>query len=115
MSNRIQPAAPEEYVPMVKDVGLALRTLLATVDETIPVLPASTHREIEMAQKLLNSDLAELISKMKLAQQYVMTSLQKDYKKQMLMAAHALAVDAKNLLDVIDQSRLKMISQIRPQ
>ncbi|XP_062414280.1 protein tyrosine kinase 2aa isoform X4 [Pungitius pungitius] len=109
MSNRIQPAAPEEYVPMVKEVGLALRTLLATVDETLPVLPPSTHREIEMAQKLLNSDLAELIAKMKLAQQYVMTSLQKDYKKQMLMAAHALAVDAKNLLDVIDQSRLKMI------
>ncbi|XP_053301998.1 protein tyrosine kinase 2aa isoform X4 [Pleuronectes platessa] len=114
MSNRIQPAAPEEYVPMVKEVGLALRTLLATVDETIPVLPPSTHREIEMAQKLLNSDLAELIAKMKLAQQYVMTSLQKDYKKQMLMAAHALAVDAKNLLDVIDQSRLKMITQTRP-
>ncbi|XP_035476186.1 protein tyrosine kinase 2aa isoform X7 [Scophthalmus maximus] len=114
MSNRIQPAAPEEYVPMVKEVGLALRTLLATVDETLPVLPASTHREIEMAQKLLNSDLAELIAKMKLAQQYVMTSLQKDYKKQMLMAAHALAVDAKNLLDVIDQSRLKMITQTRP-
>lgn len=109
MSNRIQPAAPEEYIPMVKEVGLALRTLLATVDETLPALPASTHREIEMAQKLLNSDLAELIAKMKLAQQYVMTSLQKDYKKQMLMAAHALAVDAKNLLDVIDQSRLKMI------
>ena len=41
-------------------------------------------------------------------------SLQKDYKKQMLMAAHALAVDAKNLLDVIDQSRLKMITQTRP-
>ncbi|XP_024117404.1 protein tyrosine kinase 2aa isoform X10 [Oryzias melastigma] len=114
MSNRIQPAAPEEYVPMVKEVGLALRTLLATVDETIPVLPAGTHREIEMAQKLLNSDLAELIAKMKLAQQYVMTSLQKDYKKQMLMAAHALAVDAKNLLDVIDQARLKLINQTRP-
>ncbi|KAM4631113.1 protein tyrosine kinase 2aa [Polymixia lowei] len=114
MSSRIQPAAPEEYVPMVKEVGLALRTLLATVDETIPVLPASTHREIEMAQKLLNSDLAELIGKMKLAQQYVMTSLQHDYKKQMLTAAHALAVDAKNLLDVIDQSRLKMIANTRP-
>lgn len=82
MSSKIQPAPPEEYVPMVKEVGLALRTLLATVDETIPVLPASTHREIEMAQKLLNSDLGELISKMKLAQQYVMTSLQQEYKKQ---------------------------------
>ncbi|XP_076016821.1 focal adhesion kinase 1-like isoform X2 [Genypterus blacodes] len=114
MSSKIQPAPPEEYVPMVKDVGLALRTLLATVDETIPQLPASTHREIEMAQKLLNSDLAELIGKMKLAQQYVMTSLQQDYKKQMLTAAHALAVDAKNLLDVIDQSRLKLMAQPRP-
>uniref|UniRef100_A0A8C3SU46 Protein tyrosine kinase 2 n=1 Tax=Chelydra serpentina TaxID=8475 RepID=A0A8C3SU46_CHESE len=114
MSSKIQPAPPEEYVPMVKEVGLALRTLLATVDETIPVLPASTHREIEMAQKLLNSDLAELINKMKLAQQYVMTSLQQEYKKQMLTAAHALAVDAKNLLDVIDQARLKMIGQSRP-
>ncbi|XP_062914845.1 focal adhesion kinase 1 isoform X14 [Mobula hypostoma] len=115
MSSKIQPAPPEEYIPMVKEVGLALRTLLATVDETISSLPASTHREIEMAQKLLNSDLAELISKMKLAQQYVMTTLQHDYKKQMLTAAHALAVDAKNLLDVIDQARLKMIgSQTRP-
>ncbi|XP_077022796.1 focal adhesion kinase 1 isoform X5 [Tamandua tetradactyla] len=114
MSSKIQPAPPEEYVPMVKEVGLALRTLLATVDETIPVLPASTHREIEMAQKLLNSDLGELINKMKLAQQYVMTSLQQEYKKQMLTAAHALAVDAKNLLDVIDQARLKMIGQTRP-
>uniref|UniRef100_A0A672KHA2 Focal adhesion kinase 1 n=1 Tax=Sinocyclocheilus grahami TaxID=75366 RepID=A0A672KHA2_SINGR len=115
MSSKIQPAPPEEYVPMVKEVGLALRTLLATVDETIPLLPAHTHREIEMAQKLLNSDLAELINKMKLAQQYVMTSLQQDYKKQMLTAAHALAVDAKNLLDVIDQARLKMLGQARPQ
>lgn len=41
-------------------------------------------------------------------------SLQQDYKKQMLTAAHALAVDAKNLLDVIDQSRLKMMAQSRP-
>ncbi|XP_021798630.1 focal adhesion kinase 1 isoform X36 [Papio anubis] len=114
MSSKIQPAPPEEYVPMVKEVGLALRTLLATVDETIPLLPASTHREIEMAQKLLNSDLGELINKMKLAQQYVMTSLQQEYKKQMLTAAHALAVDAKNLLDVIDQARLKMLGQTRP-
>ncbi|TSK34781.1 Focal adhesion kinase 1 [Bagarius yarrelli] len=114
MSSKIQPAPPEEYVPMVKDVGLALRNLLATVDETIPLLPTHTHREVEMAQKLLNSDLAELINKMKLAQQYVMTSLQQDYKKQMLTAAHALAVDAKNLLDVIDQARLKMLGQAKP-
>lgn len=45
---------------------------------------------------------------------YYLFSLQQDYKKQMLTAAHALAVDAKNLLDVIDQSRLKMMAQSRP-
>lgn len=78
MSSRIQPAPPEEYVPMVKvspghdvmeetvrrnniitcaspssqGVGLALRTLLATVDETIPVLPASTHREVGVSSRI---------------------------------------------------------------
>lgn len=31
---------------LFQDVGLALRTLLATVDETLPQLPASTHREV---------------------------------------------------------------------
>uniref|UniRef100_A0A8C7DAI3 non-specific protein-tyrosine kinase n=1 Tax=Oncorhynchus kisutch TaxID=8019 RepID=A0A8C7DAI3_ONCKI len=97
MSSKIQPAPPEEYVPMVKVSCLFFNSCLS--------LPL----QIEMAQKLLNSDLAELINKMKLAQQYVLTSLQQDYKKQMLTAAHALAVDAKNLLDVIDQARLKMI------
>ena len=45
---------------------------------------------------------------------FLYRSLQQDYKKQMLTAAHALAVDAKNLLDVIDQSRLKMMAQSRP-
>lgn len=67
-----------------------------------------------MAQKLLNSDLGEVISKTKLAQQCVVTSLQQEYKKQVLTAAHALAVDAKNLLDVIDQARLKPRGQTRP-
>lgn len=32
---------------------MALRTLLATVDETLPVLPASTHREVGTAHVLL--------------------------------------------------------------
>uniref|UniRef100_A0A3B3C0Q3 Focal adhesion kinase 1 n=1 Tax=Oryzias melastigma TaxID=30732 RepID=A0A3B3C0Q3_ORYME len=108
MSSKIQPAPPEEYVPMVK-VMESHRSSSLQYPVDLSVLAA-----IEMAQKLLNSDLAELIGKMKLAQQYVMTSLQQDYKKQMLTAAHALAVDAKNLLDVIDQSRLKMMTHSRP-
>lgn len=36
---------------------MALRTLLATVDETLPVLPASTHREVGTAHVLLSPRL----------------------------------------------------------
>nr|XP_020660201.1 focal adhesion kinase 1 isoform X6 [Pogona vitticeps] len=112
MSSKIQPAPPEEYVPMVK-VGELFPPFLKHLHTGLLTCPVETRKTIEMAQKLLNSDLAELINKMKLAQQYVMTSLQQEYKKQMLTAAHALAVDAKNLLDVIDQARLKSIGQSR--
>lgn len=36
-----------------------------------------------------------------------MTSLSEECKKQMLTAAHTLAVDAKNLLDAVDQARVR--------
>lgn len=63
--------------------------------------------QIEGTQKLLNKDLADLISKMKLAQQNSVTSLSEECKKQMLTAAHTLAVDTKNLLDAVDQARVR--------
>lgn len=63
--------------------------------------------QIEGTQKLLNKDLAELISKMRLAQQNAVTSLKDECKKQMLAAAHTLAMDSKNLLDAVDQARVR--------
>lgn len=62
--------------------------------------------QIEGTQKLLNKDLAELINKMRLAQQNAITSLSEECKRQMLAASHTLAVDAKNLLDAVDQARV---------
>ena len=62
--------------------------------------------QIEGTQKLLNKDLAELINKMRLAQQNAVTSLSEDCKRQMLTASHTLAVDAKNLLDAVDQAKV---------
>lgn len=52
-----------------------------------------------MAHKVLSSDMAELVAKMKLAQKYAETTLGQDNKRLMLAAAHALAIDAKNLYD----------------
>ncbi|KAM5164588.1 protein-tyrosine kinase 2-beta [Mantella aurantiaca] len=107
LKNDIYQIPPEEYVGVVKNVGLVLRKLIGSVDEILPSLPQSSRTEIEGTQKLLSKDLADLISKMRLAQQNAVTSLSEECKKQMLTASHALAVDAKNLLDSVDQARVR--------
>lgn len=58
-----------------------------------------------MAHKVLSSDMATLISSMRLAQQYSTTLLDGEYRKGMLKAAHVLAMDSKNLLDAVDSAR----------
>ncbi|XP_029324735.1 protein-tyrosine kinase 2-beta isoform X2 [Mus caroli] len=106
LKNKLGQLPPEDYVGVVKNVGLNLRKLISSVDNLLPSLPASSRTEIEGTQKLLNKDLAELINKMKLAQQNAVTSLSEDCKRQMLTASHTLAVDAKNLLDAVDQAKV---------
>lgn len=44
---------------------------------------------------------------MRLAQQNAITSLKEECKKQMLAAAHNLAMDSKNMLDAVDQARVR--------
>ncbi|CAH1253592.1 PTK2 [Branchiostoma lanceolatum] len=107
MSNKLQYAKADQYVMLVKEVGLALKSLLTSVDEVTSRIPADLHREIEMAHKVLSSDMANLIEKMKLAQKYSNTTLDQEYKKGMLQSAHILAMDAKNLLDAVDSARIK--------
>ena len=63
--------------------------------------------QIKGTERLLNKDLGELISKMRLAQQNAVTSLRQDCQRQMLAAAHTLAVDSKSLLDAVDQARVR--------
>ncbi|NXX86588.1 FAK2 kinase, partial [Urocolius indicus] len=107
LKNEISLLPPEGYILVVKNVGLSLRKLIGSVDEILPILPAASRTEIEGTQKLLNKDLAELINKMRLAQQNAITSLSEECKRQMLTASHTLAVDAKNLLDAVDQAKVQ--------
>ncbi|XP_066930662.1 focal adhesion kinase 1-like isoform X2 [Clytia hemisphaerica] len=101
----VQHAQPEEFVDLVKVVGLNLRDLLAEVDNGVQNIPESAQKEIEMAHKVLSSDMAELVAKMKLAQKYAETTLGQENKRLMLAAAHALAIDAKNLYDTYSKVR----------
>ena len=58
-----------------------------------------------MAHKVLSADMADLIAALKTVQKYVGTTLEDSYKKEMLSAAHVLAVDGKHLFDVVDAAR----------
>jgi len=90
-------------------VGLELRGLLASVDALFSTLPLWSHREIEMTHKVLSKDMAGLVQSMKLAQQYSRTTVESEYRKAMLQSAHILVVNSKNLLDSIDQVRLRLL------
>ncbi|TKS76416.1 Protein-tyrosine kinase 2-beta [Collichthys lucidus] len=107
LKNDIVTLPPEKYITLVQSVGMALRDLIHNVDNILPTLHESVRTEIEGTQKLLNNDMAELISKMRLAQQNAITSLKDECKKQMLAAAHTLAMDSKNMLDAVDQARVR--------
>jgi len=63
-----------------------------------------------MAHQVLSSDMAQLINAMRLAQQYGSTLLDSPYRKSMLQSAHVLAVDAKHLLETVDDARRRKVA-----
>ncbi|CAG4939517.1 unnamed protein product [Colias eurytheme] len=95
-------AGPDGILRAVRAVGAALRHLCATVDRLVPAYPPSAQREVEMAHQVLSKDMSALVEAMRLAIHYHSTTLHHEYTKSMLAAAHVLAMDAKNLLDVVD-------------
>ncbi|XP_034030024.1 protein-tyrosine kinase 2-beta-like [Thalassophryne amazonica] len=107
LKNDVNTLPVSEYPNAIKAVGFTLRSLVQSVDEILPSLHSSLRTEIEGTEKLLNKDLGELINKMRLAQQNSVTSLKEECQRQMLAAAHTLALDSKNLLDAVDQARVR--------
>lgn len=93
---------PGAVLGAVRHVGAELRTLCGTVDLLVGLYPPAAQREVEMAHQVLSKDMAALVEAMRLAIQYHDTTLHHEYTKSMLAAAHVLAMDAKNLLDVVD-------------
>lgn len=105
LSQGVQQSHADQYLELVRKVGLELRSLLSSVDSLVDLFNSAAKREVELAHKVLSKDMSNLVDAMKLAQQYSSTTLDADYRKGMLGAAHVLAMDAKNLLDVVDSIR----------
>ncbi|XP_077600834.1 protein-tyrosine kinase 2-beta-like [Stigmatopora nigra] len=107
LKNEVNMLPASEYPNAIKEVGVTLRSLIQHVDDITPSLHSSVTNEIAGTKKLLNKDLGELINKMRLAQQNSVTTLKQECQRQMLAAAHTLALNSKNLLDAVDQARVR--------
>ncbi|XP_059088260.1 focal adhesion kinase 1-like isoform X3 [Tigriopus californicus] len=107
LSQNVQQRKTSLYLDNVKRVGLELRHLLAAVDHLVPAFPTPSHKKVEMAHKVLSTDMSELVNAMKLVEKYCDTTVEAEYRKGMLSAAHVLAMNAKNLLDVVDSIRIE--------
>ncbi|XP_078711286.1 focal adhesion kinase 1-like [Lampetra fluviatilis] len=105
LNSRSADATSDDLVALVKTVGEALRALLSAVEDELPSLPLDSHRQVEMGERLLNADLGRLIGGLRTAQQYADTTVAQGLRKPLLNHAHVLAIDAKALLDTVDQAR----------
>lgn len=81
LSQGVQQSRADQYLDLVRKVGIELRSLLSSVDGLVEILPVTAHREVEMAHKVLSKDMAELVTAMKLAQSYSATLLDSEYRK----------------------------------
>ena len=58
-----------------------------------------------MAKKTLHSDMTELVSATRKTQAHAATLLVEDFRRDMLKAAHMLALNSKHLLEAVDRGR----------
>ncbi|XP_027204780.2 protein tyrosine kinase 2 Fak [Dermatophagoides pteronyssinus] len=104
----VQELNTTEYIDLVKNVGQELRNLLANVDIFLEAIPDDEHRLITLAQKKLSTDMNDLVESMKKAIMYSETPMEAAYKQNMLEASYILVIDSKNLMDTVDEIRLRI-------
>ena len=46
MTRAVHQATPDQYIDMVKRIGVQLKELLGSVDEQLQTLPSETHLEV---------------------------------------------------------------------
>lgn len=103
----VQHGATVRYLRLVRDVGTELRQLLALVDSMMAELPVWSHREVELAHKVLASDMTGLVRAMHQALGIQLSSLAAESRRAMCQAAHTIVVDSKTLLDTVNSVRAR--------
>jgi len=110
----VQNSCPaENYTQLVKKVGLQLRQLVMSVDTELAVFPSTVVDSIVSRQKQANRAMASLVVAMRQAQQYSATVVAGEYSRGMLAAARALALNAKQLFDILDDARTAVLPTLQ--
>jgi len=110
----VQSSCPaENYTQLVKKIGLQLRQLIISVDVELAVFPSTVADSIVNRQKLANRAMASLVVAMRRAQQYSATVVADEYSRGMLTAARALALNAKQLYDILDDARTVVLPMLQ--
>jgi len=108
LTQAVQNSGRVEYIDLVRNVGIELRALLGSVDNMVYIFPDSAKDEVkiytksillhlkqrmkitvgykkfaqvEMAHKVLSTDMKELVNSMRLAEKNSSTLLDAEYKK----------------------------------
>jgi len=110
----VQNSCPvENYTQLVKKIGLQLRQLIMSVDIELAVFPATVAETIVNRQTLANRAMASLVVAMRQAQQYSTTVVAGEYSRAMLAEARALALNAKQLFDILDDARTAILPMLQ--
>jgi len=114
LCHSVQNSCPaENYTQLIKKIGLQLRQLIMSVDIELAVFPSTVADTIVNRQKLANRAMASLVVAMRQAQQYSTTIVAGEYSRGMLAAARALALNAKQLFDVLDDARTAVLPTLQ--
>ncbi|KAA0199527.1 hypothetical protein HAZT_HAZT007196 [Hyalella azteca] len=95
------------YVQHVMGIGTVLRNLLAAAEPLMQQLPDEPKNKVAMAHQVLSKDMKEAVEACRVAEKNSNNVLSCEYNKRLQAAAHVVAMDSKNLLDVIDEVRLQ--------
>ena len=92
---------------MVMSVGVALKALMANVDGIKSKINDDYLPEVEMAEKVLQTNLKRLIDCCKECQNNQERLFFEDCKKSLLLEGHNLARNAKSLYEVVHSRPVK--------
>uniref|UniRef100_A0A914VRN7 non-specific protein-tyrosine kinase n=1 Tax=Plectus sambesii TaxID=2011161 RepID=A0A914VRN7_9BILA len=106
LSKRLPELSNDEFVEMIKNVTSQLKALLVESSSVLSELSPAGQSKVQMVEKLLGSDMQKLADAMRKALEYRETTLDQEYRRQVLICAHVLAVDCKHFFEAIDAARI---------